>query len=265
MVSTATGLIGALAAFVFAERVHATHQLRDFLIALALGMLSAADLILAAGPSLIDANPGHAWQWITLIARLSSQWRPDRRGLLSEGRPERSSPALPRRCVIASASALALIAGAMLVWHSHLPTLLGSAAWPSRAHRAGARGHLLLSYLQISGTLLAACAAVGLAGHSARERDGLERSIAAGVTVLAVARFNYFLVPSLQQRPALRRRHPEAGRVRADPVRMPARVPRRFSASWRSAWRSMSAGGWPATCTTASHRSSPSSPPTPSG
>ena len=37
----------------------------------------------------------------------------------------------------------------------------------------------------------------GWSGHSAREGDGLERYIAAGVTVLAVARFNYFLVPSL--------------------------------------------------------------------
>ena len=54
-----------------------------------------------------------------------------------------------------------------------------------------------MSYLQIFGTLFAACAAVGLVRHSAREGDGLERSIAAGVVVLAVARFNYFLVPAM--------------------------------------------------------------------
>ncbi len=196
MVSTATGLIGALAAFVFAERVHATHQLRDFLIALALGMLSAADLILAAGPSLINANPGHAWQWTTLIARLVAS------GVLIGAafcaKVDLSDhPRLPKTCVIATVSAFALIAGAMLAWHSHLPTLLGGEVLDPSHGTVRPGGHLLVSYLQISGTLLAACAAVGLARHSARERDGLERSIAAGVTVLAVARFSYFLAPSL--------------------------------------------------------------------
>lgn len=196
MVSTATGLIGALAAFVFAERVHATHQLRDFLIAVALGMLSAADLILAAGPSLIDAHPGPAWQWITLTARLTASavligaaFCPN----LDLGSHRR----LPTAVVAASATVLALTAGGMLIWHSHLPTLLVSAGAQSSGAPAGSHGHLLLSYLQISGTLLAACAAVGLARHSAREGGGLERYIAAGVTVLAVARLNYFLVPSL--------------------------------------------------------------------
>jgi signal transduction histidine kinase len=194
MVSTATGLIGALAAFVFAERVHATHQLRDFLLAVALGMLSAADLILAAGPSLIDAHPGPAWQWITLTARLTASavligaaFCPK----VDLGGHRR----LPTAIVVASASALLVTAGAMLMWHSQLPILLAGS--PSSGAPAGAHGHLLLSYLLISGTLLAACAAGGLAGHSAREGGGLERYIAAGVTVLAVARLNYFLVPSL--------------------------------------------------------------------
>ena len=189
-VSTATGLIGALAAFVFAERLRATHQLRDLLIALGLGVLSAADLIFAAGPSLVNASPGHSWQWITLTVRLAAS------AILIgaafcpkvdlDGRSR-----LVRATVVGSASALALISAAMVIFHRHLPGLLSSTA------SAGSNSHLLLSYLQIFGTLFAACAAVGLVRHSAREDDGLERSIAAGVVVLAVARFNYFLVPRL--------------------------------------------------------------------
>jgi signal transduction histidine kinase len=191
-VSTATGLIGALAAFVFAERVRATHQLRDFLIALGLGILSAADLVLAAGPSLVSSSPGHSWQWITLTARLLAS------GVLIGAAfcPMVDIDAhrrLLRTIVTAAAGALTLIAAGLIIDHQHLPALLVSAG----SSPAGSHGHLLLSYLQISGTLLAACAAVGLARHSAREGDGLERSIAAGVAVLAVARFNYFLVPSL--------------------------------------------------------------------
>jgi signal transduction histidine kinase len=189
-VATATGLIGALAAFVFAERLRATHQLRDLLIALGLGVLSATDLIFAAGPSLVNASAGNSWQWITLILRLAAS------GILVAaafcpkvdlgGRAR-----LTKAVVLGSAGALALIAAAMVVFERQLPGLVSSSSSP------GAHGHLLLSYLQIFGTLFAACAAVGLVRHSAREDDGLERSIAAGVVVLAVARFNYFLVPSL--------------------------------------------------------------------
>lgn len=112
MVDTVAGLISALGAFVFVERLRSTRQRRDLLIALSLGMLSATDLLLAAGPALIDA-------------------------------------------------------------------------------------HQLPSDLQIGATLLAAGAAVGLARHSTRTDDGLERSLAAGVAVLAVAHFNYLLVPSM--------------------------------------------------------------------
>ncbi len=189
-VATATGLIGALAAFVFAERMRATHQLRDFLIALGLGALSAADLIFAAGPTLVNANPGNSWQWITLTVRLAASvilvgaaFCP-KIDLAGRGR-------LIRAIMVVAAVALALIAAAMIILDRHLPGLLSS------SRSAGSHGHLLLSYVQMFGTLFAACAAVGLVRHSAREDDGLERSIAAGIVVLAVARFNYFLVPSL--------------------------------------------------------------------
>jgi signal transduction histidine kinase len=189
-VATATGLIGALAAFVFAERTRATHQLRDLLIALGLGALSAADLIFAAGPSLVNAAPGHSWQWITLAVRLAAS------GILIGAafcpKVDIDGHGRTIRAIVAgSVSAFAVIAAAMLTFDRHLPGLL------SGSGSAGSNGHLLLSYLQIFGTLFAACAAVGLVRHSAREGDGLERSIAAGVVVLAVARFNYFLVPPL--------------------------------------------------------------------
>jgi signal transduction histidine kinase len=112
MVDTVAGLISALAAFVFVERLRPTRQRRDLLIALSLGIVSAANLMLAAGSTLTDAHP-------------------------------------------------------------------------------------LPSYVQIGIALLAACAAIVLARHSARTDDGLEESLAAGVAVLAVAHFNYFLVPSM--------------------------------------------------------------------
>lgn len=111
MIDTIAGLISALAAFVFVARWRSTQQRRDLPVALALGALSATNLLLAGGPALINAHP-------------------------------------------------------------------------------------LASYLQLVATLLAASAAAGLARHSARTGDRLERSLAAGAAVLAVAHFNYLLVPS---------------------------------------------------------------------
>jgi signal transduction histidine kinase len=194
-VETATGLIGALATFIFAERVRSTRRLRDFLIALSLGMLSATDLILGAGPTLVNAATGNAWEWIILVNRLlasgvlvGAAFCPD----VAIG-PER--PRL-RTIVIAVASALVAIAGALLVGHAHLPSLLGHSGSPASGGYGATRGELL-GYLQIAGALLAACAAVGLARHAERDGDQMERSIAGGAAVLAIARFNYFLVPSL--------------------------------------------------------------------
>ncbi len=196
MVDTATGLIGALASFAFAERMRTTHQLRDLLIALALGILSVTDLILAAGPALVDAHPDNSWHWVMLAGRLAAG------GVLvgaafcpavdlSESRHR------PRTIVLATVAALAGLAAAILILHAELPSLLRDASGSSGFSGYGApQGHPLLSYLQIAGAALAACAAFGLARHSARTGDQLERSLAAGIAVLAVARLNYFLVAS---------------------------------------------------------------------
>ena len=69
MVATTTGLIGALAAIVFAERTRSTRQPRDFSIALAFAILSATDLFLAAGLTLLNSN---AWQSIVLAVRVAA-------------------------------------------------------------------------------------------------------------------------------------------------------------------------------------------------
>jgi signal transduction histidine kinase len=196
MVDTATGLIGALASFVFAERLRTTHQLRDLLIALSLGMLSATDLVLAAGPALVDANPDNSWHWVMFAGRLAAG------GILvgaafcpavdlSESR-HRS-----RTIVLATTAALLGLAAALLILHAELPSLLGDSSMSSAFSGYGApSGHPLLSYLQIAGAVLAACAAFGLARHSAHTGDHLERLLAAGIAVLAIARLNYFLVAS---------------------------------------------------------------------
>jgi signal transduction histidine kinase len=110
MIDTVAGLIGVLAAFVFVERWRSTHQRRDLLIALSLGILGAINLLLAIKPTLID---------------------------------------------------------------SHSPS----------------------GYVRVGVALLAAIAAAVLARHAMRMGDRLEQSLAAGVAVLAVASFSYFLSP----------------------------------------------------------------------
>jgi signal transduction histidine kinase len=71
MVDSTSGLIGVLAAFLFIERLRSTHEPRDFLMALALGILSATNLLLAAELTPGDANPGHSWRWIIVAAGLA--------------------------------------------------------------------------------------------------------------------------------------------------------------------------------------------------
>ncbi len=63
------------------------------------------------------------------------------------------------------------------------PTLIGADRLPN--------------YLQVIVVLLAGSAAIGLVRSSARTGDGLERSLAAGATVLGIAYFDYLLEPSL--------------------------------------------------------------------
>jgi signal transduction histidine kinase len=187
-VETATGLIGALGACVFAERTRSSRLLGDFLTALSLGMLSATDLILGAGPTLIDSSPGNATQWIALVSRLAASavligavFCPP----LSLDRARR-----PRRAILVTViGGVSAFAVAALLWRSHLPSLTG-AGGSSRASFGD-----LLGYLELAGALLAATAAIGLARQAGRGTDPLVRSLAAGVSVLAIARFNYFLLP----------------------------------------------------------------------
>jgi signal transduction histidine kinase len=187
-VETATGLIGALAAFVFAERTRSSRLLGDFLTALSLGMLSATDLILGAGPTLVDSSPGNASQWIALVSRLVA-------GAILIGAafcPQLSidrSPRLPRAAVAAAIGGVGAFVGATLLWRSQLPSLI-EAGGSSRASFGDPLG-----YLELAGTLFAAAAAIGLARQAGRGAEEMVRSLAAGVSVLAIARFAYFLVP----------------------------------------------------------------------
>jgi signal transduction histidine kinase len=194
MVDTATGLIGALAAFVFVERLRSTRELRDLLLALSFAIFGATDLILAAGPTLIDVNPGNSWRWIVLVARLVASGVLIAAAFCPTVDLDRS-PRIPRAVLAAAGSVLVAIAAALLVWHSHLPHLVGSSSGSTGTD--GPYPRPLLSDLQIAGALLAATAAIGLAQHATRQGDGLERSVAAGIAVLAVARFNYLLFPAL--------------------------------------------------------------------
>ncbi len=188
-VETATGLIGALAAGVFAERTRSSRLLGDFLTALSLGMLSATDLILGIGPTLIDSSPANACQWIALVSRLVA-------GAILIGAafyPQLSIDRLrfsPRAIVAAAIGGVTVFAGAALLWRSHLPSLI-EAGGSSRTGFGNPLG-----YLELAGALLATCAAVGLARQAGTKNgEELLRSIAAGVSVLAIARLNYFLLP----------------------------------------------------------------------
>jgi signal transduction histidine kinase len=69
MVDTATGLVGALACFVFVQRTRCSRDVRDLLIAIGFGVFSASDLIAAASATFAH-NPAGGWRWLILAAGL---------------------------------------------------------------------------------------------------------------------------------------------------------------------------------------------------
>ncbi len=72
LIATATGLIAALASFVFAERTRGSRELCDLLMSLAFGALSVTGLVLAAAPSFLSAHPGQPWHWANLALQLAA-------------------------------------------------------------------------------------------------------------------------------------------------------------------------------------------------
>jgi signal transduction histidine kinase len=72
LIATATGLIAALASFVFAERARGSRERCDLLMSVAFGILSVTGLLLAGAPAFLSARPGQSWQWATLALQLAA-------------------------------------------------------------------------------------------------------------------------------------------------------------------------------------------------
>ena len=79
----------------------------------------------------------------------------------------------------------------------HLPDAIDPRLSPESSSRPRIVGHPALLAIQLMLVALFAVAAVGFARRAERTRDELMLWFAAGATIAAFARVNYFLFPSL--------------------------------------------------------------------
>jgi signal transduction histidine kinase len=188
---TAAGLVALLAAQLLATRFARTRARPDVVLAAALALLAATNLLFAAVPDIASDRDAAFAIWAsalgTLTASLALGWGAS---------AKEQSVGKARR---AGWTAAAAVAGTLAVIAAVIAGL--SPATGIDAARSPAASALLDAppgFLAFQ--LAAACgfgfAAIGLAGRARRTGDELMVWFAAGATLAAVARVDYFLIPS---------------------------------------------------------------------
>lgn len=194
-IETTATIVGLLAASLLLGRFRRSGSLKDLLLAGALLLLAATNLCFSMLPALSGA-PGHFETWspvggrlLGAVAMAGAAFAPDR----CLRRPERHIA----RTLVACAVTLAVIAVVVIALGDRLPVGIDPDLSPEDSGRPRVVGHPALLGVQLAAMLLFAAAAVGFSRRALRTGDELIGWIAAGTTLAAFARLNYFLFPSL--------------------------------------------------------------------
>jgi signal transduction histidine kinase len=190
---TAAALIAFLAAYLVFGRYRLSGLASDLALVAALALLAGNNLLFLVLPAVLDKTGS------------SSAWAPVAGGLLGAAALAASALAPPRRLrapdraaawtLAACAASLAAIGLVVLALGDRLPAGIDPALAPvARPHFAG---HWAVLAAQLAGAALFGAAALGFALRAERTGDELMRWFAAGATLAAAGRVNYFLFPSL--------------------------------------------------------------------
>lgn len=194
---TGEGLIGALLAYMAAQRFRARHRARDAVLAWTFTVLAATNLLLSAVPVVsLGSRPQGALTWAVAGMRLSGAAGLCAAAFLPAS-IERRPVDLRRWLVSATGVVLGVVAVAAWAAGTWLADAVDPSLSPESSGRPRIVGHPAVLTIQVLAMTLFAAAAAGFARRARAVGDELLRWLAAGAALAAFARLNYFLFPSL--------------------------------------------------------------------
>ena len=194
---TGEGLIGALLAYLAAQRFRARHLTRDAVLAWTFTVLAATNLLLSAVPIVtLGARPEGALTWAVAGMRLSGAAGLCAAAYLPETLDVRPVD-LRRRLLAVTSVLLGVVALAAWAAGAWLADAVDPSLSPESSGRPRFVGHPVVLTIQVVAMALFAAAAAGFARRARAVGDELRRWLAAGCALAALARLNFFLFPSL--------------------------------------------------------------------
>ncbi len=195
-VETAAALIPLLAAQLMYGRFRRSLDRRDLLLTAALGLFAAAGLLFSVIPTVANLGTGPFATWAPALSRAVAT------ALLVAGafgapRVVHRPTAAVLRAAGLCALTLVIIGVSTALAGDWLPRAVEPGVSPADRSRPRIVGDPAVLALQLVLMGLFAAAAIGFARRAQRTRDPLTLWFAAGATLGAWARLNYFLFPSL--------------------------------------------------------------------
>ena len=196
VLETLAAVTALLVSFLALGRFRQSRRVQELLLALALGVVAVANLLLAAIPTALNlGGDTELGRWAPLVLRLLGTSLLAAAALTPLHRVAASRRTARWAAAAVGVVAVVLVLGLTLV--DRLPAALPPSADLEDSNRPLIIGHPLVLAAQVAGGLLYATAAVAFTRQATRTGDELIRWLGAGCVFAACARVNYFLFPSL--------------------------------------------------------------------
>jgi signal transduction histidine kinase len=195
-IETAAFLVPGLAAVLFGGRALQGHSRTDLLLCAALALLSVTNLCFSVVPTAVEEDPGPFSTWAPAVGRLLGAGAFSAAALLAPRRlaSPRRSLARALAAVILGVALIALLGG---LFADDLPHGVDPDLSPDDASTIRIVGNPVVLGFQLMTLVLYSAAALGFLIRSELERDALLLWVGLAASLLALARLNYFLFPSL--------------------------------------------------------------------
>jgi len=195
-VETAAALISLVAAQLAWGRFRQSLQRRDLLLAGALSVFAATNLLLSAIPAIADSSPGSFATWAPAGGRLLGAALLAASAVVVEHvlrYPRRDARRLAEALVLGFGLFVLVVA----VVGDALPKAIPADLSPSGASRPRVVGNPTVLGSELLSMVLFGVAAVGYARQADIREDAFARWLAVAATLGAFSRLNFFLFPSL--------------------------------------------------------------------
>jgi signal transduction histidine kinase len=195
-IETAATLTALLAGVLVLGRFLRQPTLRELVLAGGLVLLGVTNFLYSLIPALVDATPGSFDTWSPLAGRLLGAVALALATILPA-----TSVRRPRRALVHALGGVAAVVVVMGVGGALLAPVLPTGIDPDLSPESSSRprvvGEPVVLAVQLVAMLLYAAAAAGFVRRAEQTGDELMTWLAVGTTLLAFARLNYFLFPSI--------------------------------------------------------------------